>query len=351
MKKLDYKQRERLYKGCTPILSIILALLIGAIVIILCGYNPLSAYKSMMKGAFGNIRYTLATFEKCVPLILTGLAASVAMKSGIFNIGAEGQLYMGALGYAFVALFCSFLPGPLQILLGCIVAMVFGALWNFLPAVMKFRLGANEVVTGIMMNYIAKLFISFMVSGPIKTQSVNIPESDRFRDAVRIFEIIPKNKITWCLPIAIILCVFVSWFLKRTRIGYDINAAGINARAAEAGGVRPDSVRMFAMLTSGAIAGLAGAFVVASSLGRLVVQVSPGYGFDGISIAVLGQYSCIGILLSSLLFGALRTGSLFMEMFQGIPSELIDVVQGLIIVIVASPVIFSFLKRGGRNER
>ena len=151
---------KRFEKLAAPVLSIIIALLIGTAIIKICGYHALSAYSALLKGAFGSFRYTMATPEKSVPLILCGIAAMVAMKSGIFNIGAEGQLFMGASGYAVAALYLDFLPGSLHLIVCILVSILFGGAWAFVPAIMKIRIGANEVVTSIMLNYIAQLFTS-----------------------------------------------------------------------------------------------------------------------------------------------------------------------------------------------
>lgn len=329
-------------KILSPIFSIILALAVGTVVILICGFQPLTAYQALMKGAFGNITYTIKTLERSTPLILCGLAAAVAMKSGMFNIGAEGQLFVGALGYTLVGLYLDFLPKPLLLLACCVGSVLFGALWALVPAAMKLRLGANEVVTSIMLNYIAKLFNSFLVSGPIMAEG-DIAQSEMICEAAKIGPILPGGNLTWAFALSLLMCAVVSTLFRHTTAGYCITAAGINARAAEAGGIRPGRAQMGAMLFSGSLAGLAGGMLVASSFGRLVEVVSVGYGFDGISIAVLGQYTAVGIFLSSVLFGALRTGSLYMEMFVGIPTEIVSVLQGVMIVVIASPLIFKML--------
>lgn len=339
-------------KLLSPIFSIGLSVIIGAVVIYLCGFHPTEAYAALCKGAFGNVTYVLKTLEKSVPLIFCGLAAAVAMKSGMFNIGAEGQLFVGALGYTLAGLYFDFLPGVLHLAACVLVSALFGAAWAFVPAYMKLRLGANEVVTSIMLNYIAKLFNSFLVSGPMMAEG-DVAQSDIIASSARVGEIVEGGKITWAFVFAIAMCVLVWVLFNRTSAGYGITAAGVNARAAQAGGIRPDNVRMGAMLMSGMLAGIAGGMLVASSFGRLVEVVSSGYGFEGISIAVLGQFSSVGIFLSSVLFGGLRTGGLYMEMFMGIPTEIISVLQGVMIVVIASPLIFKVLfKEGGRkNER
>ncbi len=331
------------------ILSLLFALAIGTIVIYICGYDVGVAYKALLKGSFGTLRSAVKTFEKSVPLIFCGLAASIAIKSGMFNIGGEGQFLLGALGYALAALFLDSLLGISHALVSCIVGVLFGAAWAFVPAIMKVKVGANEVVTTVMMNYIAQLLVTYLVSGPLMAEG-SVPETKNFVESAIIGEIIPGKALTWGFVCAIILCILYGVFMKRTPFGYSIMAAGMNERAAEAGGIRPKTVRIGAMMISGAIAGLGGAIMVGSSFGRLTASVSSGYGFEGISIAVLGQYSSVGIFLSSLLFGALHTGSLYMEMFEGVPTEIVSLLQGAVIVIVASPLIFEFVFQERRRK-
>ena len=337
---------RRYEKILLPFASIGISIVIGAIIIWICGYDPIKAYGAMLKGSFGSLNYALNTLEKCVPLILCGLGAAVAMKTGMFNIGAEGQLFVGALGFALGGIYFGFLAGPIQMFFCIILGILFGSVWAFLPAYLKIRFGANEVVTSIMFNYIAKLLNSYLVTGPLKAVG-QVPQTELINGAVRIREIVNGGKLTWGFVIAISICVIIWVLFNRTTTGYSITAAGINPRAAEAGGIKPNTVRIGAMLLSGALAGLAGCLLVASVFGRLVEVVSNGYGFDGIAIAVLGQFSPIGVFLSSILFGTLHTGSLYMEMFVGIPSEIISVLQGVMILIIASPLI---IKRWFRRE-
>lgn len=329
------KRFEKLY---APALSLLLSALLGIVVIWLCGYDPYESYQALAKGAFGNIKYTMCTLEQSVPLIFAGLACSVAMKSGMFNIGAEGQIYVGALGYTIAGLYFNGLPAPLQMASCILFAILFGALWAAIPALMKIRLGSNEVVTTIMFNFIGKLLVSFLTNGPLHAPGY-VPETYPINAAMRIGELVKGYKITGTLPIALFVCLILWILLSKTVLGYKITASGINPRAAQAGGIRTDSVRLGAMILSGALAGLGGGMLIASMYGRLVETVSNGYGFEGISIAVLGEFSPWGVLLASILFGALHTGSLYMEMFLGIPTEILSVLQGVIIVVIAAPLL------------
>jgi len=331
------------------ILSLLFSLAIGTIVIYICGYDIRLAYSALIKGSFGTLNSLVRTLEKSVPFIFCGLAASIAIKSGMFNIGGDGQFILGALGYTLAALFLDFLPGISHVLISCIIGVLFGTLWAFIPAIMKVKVGANEVVTTIMMNFIAMLLVTYLVSGPLIAEG-SVPETKNFVESVVIHKIFPGKALTWGFVCAIIPCMLHSIFMKLTVFGYSIMAAGMNERAAQAGGIRPKTIRIGAMMISGAIAGLGGAMMVGSSFGRLTASVSSGYGFAGIAIAFLGQHSSVGIALSSLLFAALHTGSLYMEMFEGVPTEIVSLLQGVVIVIVASPLIFDFVFQGRRQK-
>lgn len=332
------------HKALIPLLSLVLSLVVGAAVIQLCGYPAMTAYREMAAGAFGSVKVLVNTLEKSVPLLFTGLAVAVALKGGMFNIGCEGQLYLGAMAYALCGIYLKGLPGPVHVLACCAAAISAGALWAGLAALLKMKRGAHEVVTTIMLNYIAQLFTGYLVSGPLKAEGI-VPQTVVIAPTAAIGTIFPGGRITWGFVLALVSCALI-WFLYRwLPAGYEMTAAGINPKAAEAGGVKPDSVRMRSMLLSGGLAAMAGAMMVGCTYGRFMLDFSPGYGFDGIAIAVLGQSSPVGILLAGVLFGGLRTGSLSMSMFAGIPAEVITILQGVMILTISAPAIFDFLRK------
>lgn len=343
------KVKRILEKASVPILSILIAVIAGSIIIFACGYSPTAAYSSLLDGAFGSVNAWFDTLEKCVPLIFCGLAAMVSFKSGMFNIGLEGQAVVGAIAYIMVGLHIQFLPLPLHVLVCSICAMAAGACWASIAGAMKIWFRANEVVSTIMLNYIALNLEEYLFSGPFMAEG-NIPQSEALQADKIIPGITPDSKLTWAFVIACAAVVLISLFYKYSVTGYNMIAAGDNYKAAEAGGIRMNRTRLMSMAMSGAIAGLAGAMLVAATHGRDVIGMSSGYGFDGMAIAVLGQNSAFGVFLSSILFGGLRTGSLSMSMFEGIPSELVSILQGLIILTVSAPLLIRSLKikRRGR---
>lgn len=338
------KIKKYLDKMTASLLSILLAVIVGSIIICFCKYSPLDAYLSLLEGSFGSVQSAMTTLEKCIPLIFCGLAAMVGFKCGIFNIGIEGQLIMGAITYALVGLKLQFLPLGLHVLVCSILAMAAGAAWASLAALMKIFRNANEVVSTVMLNYIAIYFTEYLVSGPFMAEG-NIAQSNALEPDKMIPFISGNIRITWTGIVACAALVLVSFFYRYTVTGYNMIAAGVNYKAAEAGGIRINKMRILSMALSGALAGLGGGMLVAATYGRFVLDMSSGYGFDGMAIAVLGQNSPIGVFLSSVLFGALHSGSLYMSMFEGIPSEIVSILQGLIILTVSAPMLIQYLRR------
>ena len=332
-------------KASVPLLSILLAVIIGSVIMMLCGHHPFGAYRSLLKGAFGSPKSIMTTLEKTVPLIFCGLAAMVSFKSGLFNIGLEGQMVVGAIVYVLVGLKTQFLPLPIHVFVCSVFAVLAGAFWASIAGVMKVYCRANEVVSTIMLNHVATLLAEYLFSGPFMAEGT-IPQSEAFDESHVISVLFDGSKMTWAFVIAIIGCILMALFYKYTVTGYNMIAAGDNPRAAEAGGIPMNFTRLLSMAMSGAIAGFGGGMLVAATYGRFVIDMQSGYGFDGMAISVLGQNSAIGVFLSSILFGGLRTGSLSMAMFEGVPSELVSILQGLIILTVSAPaLILSFRRR------
>lgn len=342
--------KRTLEKMSVPLLSILIAMLIGSAVILVCGYSPIAAYSSLFRGAFGSLRSCMGTLEKCVPLIFCGLAAMVAFKSGIFNIGLEGQVVVGAIAYILTGLNLQFLPLPFHVLVCSIFALLAGGLWALIAGAMKVYCRANEVVSTIMLNYIALNLAEYLFSGPFMAEGT-IPQSEALETEKLLPAVWEGSKITWAFVIASCMILFIGIFYRYTVAGYNMIAAGDNDKAAEAGGIRMNQTRLMSMAMSGAIAGIAGGLLVAATYGRYVIGMSSGYGFDGMAIAVLGQNSAAGVFLSSILFGGLRTGSLSMAMFEGIPSELVSILQGLIILTVSAPLLIKSFRIKGRRKK
>ncbi|MFW6264878.1 MAG: ABC transporter permease, partial [Bacillota bacterium] len=278
-----------------------------------------------------------------------GLAVAIGFQSGLFNIGGEGQLYWGALTTAVIAISFPQTPGFLLIFLSLFAGALAGGIWGGIPGYLKAKSGAHEVITTIMFNYIAIflttfLLKSFFAEGGMIDQTVRIPES------VRLAEIIPYTRLTWAIFIAFFIVLLFDLLFRKSSIGYDIQAVGQNSSAAEYAGINSSKITTLTMFLSGAVAGLAGSIMVLGVLHRFITNFSPGYGFTGIAVAVLGRNRPWGVLLAALLFGALEAGGMSMQLFARIPSDLMTIVQGLVILFVAAPSLFKFLSKYTRKK-
>lgn len=317
-----------------PFFAMLLALAIGAIFILIAGANPLDAYRSVLVGAFGNLSVVGETLAKTTPLILCGLAIVVSFRTRVFNIGAEGQLYMGALAATIVALAFPGMPSALLIPLLFIAGFSAGALWGFIPGVLKSKLRVNEVVSTMMLNFIAIYFVSYMVSGPIKEPGATNNWSSALSLSGRLPTIISGTRIHLGVLIAILCGFLIYMILRRTVWGYQAEVVGCSRRAALYGGIDPSRKIISVMLLSGGLAGLAGMVEISGVIHRLIGGFSPGYGFIAIAVAMLAKLNPIGVTLSALLFGTLIVGGGAMQRATGIPIALVSVIMGLVVLLV-----------------
>lgn len=317
--------------------SIVFALILGAVIMLVLGYNPLACYAELIRGAFGSLRVFGDTIAKSITLCVTGLAMAVAARAGMFNVGGEGQLYLGAMAAATVG-FVFFGASPVLIIpLAIICAMAAGGLYAFIPAILKTKLNISEVITTIMLNTVAISFCIYLANGPLKTTETGIASGTPAIDpAFRLQTLIPLSNLTHSLFITIILCVIVWYIMQRTTTGYELKLTGQNPRFASYMGIKTDKLALWAMILSGAMCGLVGMFEVYGIHGRFVETVSMEFYFDGMLVAMIMRYNPIGIMLMSLFFGALKIGSGAMELNMGISSEIILIVQSIIIFCMAA---------------
>lgn len=321
------------------ILSIFLGLLVGAIVLLISGNNPLEAYGAMIKGIIGKPKYIAWTIIKATPYILTGLSIAFAFKTGLFNIGAEGQFIIGALVATLVG-YSVQLPAIIHIPLTLILAAVAGGLWGAIAGFLKSKFGINEVIATIMLNWIAFYLSNFMVSNsfisvPNSEASVNIQESasigiDSLKSIVG-----PATPVNLGIILTLIL-VFVVWFiLTKTTLGFELRAVGHNKDAAEYAGIDVGKSILKSMAIAGLLAGVAGGIQVMGVTHNItVLAAQEGYGFDGIAVALIANSNPIGVIFSGLLFGAFKYGGIKMQSI-GAPSEVINIVIGSIVFFIA----------------
>ena len=366
-------------KALVPLLAIVTALLFGAVVIILTdfeslsklGSDPLGAvggavggvltgYGAMLSGAFGDparivtaletgntsdiataVRPLTETLVASTPLILTGLGVAISFRAGMFNIGIEGQLILGALGATIAAFVLAGQAPAFVILLVSIgVGVLSGAAWGFIPGFLKARTGAHEVITTIMLNYIAAQIVFFALrSDTLRRPSSTAPVSKPLSGIVDIPLIVdlPAIRLDYGFVIALLMAVAVSYLLFRTTKGFELRASGFNMTAARYAGMSAGGSMMLAMALSGALAGLAGSLLVIGTVGQLSLDLSGGIGFTAIALALLAGLRPGGVVVAALLFGALTTGGKTMGVESGIPFDLLVFIMALVIMFVAAP--------------
>lgn len=339
-----------------PLISIGLALVVGAVVIlaselILPGHPfdvllPLTAYAALLQGAVGSFNAIVDTLVSTAPLVLGGLSVALAFKAGLFNIGAQGQFLLGALGAVATGVSFATAPSWMAIPLALTAGMLAGAAWGFIPGLLKAVSGAHEVVVTIMLNYVAIAVIAAVVGGPLRQQGR--PEAITPDVGNAALPLIIGNNGHAGILLAIVAVGFIAWLLNRTTLGFEIRTVGANPDAARYAGMRPRFLTVFTMSLAGALAGLAGAVVVLGVTHLMTPSFGTTVGFDSIAVALLGRTNPIGIVMAALLFGALRAGAPLMQIKAGIPPELIDVLQAMILLfLVANPVIQRALKLRG----
>jgi simple sugar transport system permease protein len=320
------------------------ALLVGAVIVSISGYSPFEAYKALFTGAFGSSYDFAQTLARTTPLIFTGLTVAFAFRCGLFNIGGEGQLYMGGMAAAIVGVSFTNLPIYIHIPLALLVGAAVGGAWAFIPGFLKARVGAHEVITTIMMNYIGILLCSYLANYPFKAEGW-VAQTDIVQPTAQLPRLVPSTQLSASLFVALACVVIAYYFLYKTSHGYEIRAVGLNPTAAEFGGISVQKNIIIAMLISGMFAGIGGAGEVLGLHKRFIFGFSPGYGFDGIAVAVLGRNHPVGVILGALLFGALRNGGMVMKQLTNVPTDLVVVIQGIVILFVAAPEMFRIFRR------
>ena len=316
-----------------PLAAIAVTLLLCAALIAWAGAPAGRAYILLFDGAFGSRFAISETLTRATPLILTGLAAAVAFRAHFYNIGAEGQLYLGAL--AAVAVGGGTIVAPTAVLFPLMIAagMLAGALLLVIPALAKSRLGVDEVVTTLLLNFVALLFVSMMLDGPMKDPaSMGWPQSVAIVSELEFGKLLERSRVHSGLIFALVLAV-VLWVVNaRTTFGYEMRAVGANAKAARFAGIAVDSVVLKTALVSGALAGLAGVGEVAGRAGYLTLDMSPGYGYSGIVIAMLASLNPLGVVLAALFVAGIIVGADSMSRAIGVPSYLVDVIVAISLI-------------------
>jgi len=319
----------------SPILAIASALLVGAILIAFSGNNPVTAYTVLFNESLTNYYGFGNTLTKTAPLLLAGLGVLTALKAGQFNIGAEGQIYMGGLGCTLVGLYLRGLPTWIHLLLALLGGFLFGAIWGGIPGYLKAVRGVNEVITTLLLNYVALNLVGYLVQQPLMEAGASSPYSPLLAETAWLPIILPETQAHAGVLVGLIAAVTLWVVLGRSSLGYQIEAVGMNPTAARYAGMSVQRTIMLVMALAGGLAGLAGCSEVMGLKHRLFEQFSPGYGYDAIAIAFLSRGNTAGVVATSLFFGALRSGANVMQRSANVPVTVVYAIQGLTVLFIA----------------
>ena len=330
-----------------PLGAIALATAVLALILLALGASPARALGALLSGAFGDSLALTNTALRMCPLLLVGLGVAVAFRCGIWNIGGEGQLYVGAIAATAVATrVAPDAPGLLLLPLVLAAGVLAGALWGGLAAALRVGRGVSEVLSTILLNFIALLLVAYAVHGPLQELSSAYPQSDAFPDAARLGLLPGLGRVHAGIALALLLAAAVWFLFFRTAAGLRLRAVGLSPEAARYAGIRPEREIVRVLFISGGLAGLAGALEVSGVTGRLFENLSAGYGFTAIAVALLARLHPLGVLPAALFFAALATGSGAMQRVAHVPSVTVQVIEALVIFFSAS---FALPRRAGTD--
>ncbi len=317
-------------------LALAATLVLAALSLVLGGFDPAEAFGALVGGSFGSPATVLSiTLVRTVPLLLTGLAVAVAFRAGIWNIGAEGQLYAGAVAAIWTGLTFAELPGLLLVPLVLVASSLAGVAWIALPAVMRLRLGVGEVITTILMNFVAIQGTAWLVHGPLQESRGVFTQTDRLGDAATLPALVPGTRLHLGFGLGVLLAVGLWGLFRFTRVGFSIRTVGASHGAARAAGrLAVTRVTIGVFLLSGALAGLAGGVEVAGVTKAVYESFSPGWGYTAIAVALLAGLHPIAVVATAILFGALAGGAAAMQREVGVPAAWASAIEGLVIVAV-----------------
>ena len=368
---MNKKTKILLLQTVTPMIAVLFAVIVSSALILFIGKDPFEVYEIMLEFSFGRVDSIGAILFNATPLIFSGLSVAVGFRLGLFNIGAEGQYFMGALCAAVVGFSFSGMPMYIHLPLAIMAAMIGGALWALVPIYLKLKRGVHEVISTIMLNYIAYSFIHYLITDVFMDHNQNIPEGmgsplirtpklfesvlmPKLHGLLSVFGIDLPNYVylNWFFIVALVLAAGVYYLVARTPFGFRMRAVGSSPGAAEASGIKPDGVYFRGFLLSGAIAGLVGLSHLLCFYGYMDLDFPKSLGFNGIAVALMGNNNPFGIVVSALLFGFLSRGAEGIQTFLGIPMEVVVIMQGTIIlsVVVAASILGRYIRIWEKKE-
>ena len=342
-KKKSILQSNFLY----TVIAIIIGFLIGAIFLVISGISPAVAYSKLISSVFSKPKFLMYTLVYSAPIILTGLSVAFSFRTGVFNIGAEGQFVVGSIAATLVGILVK-LPAVIHVPLCIIAAMAAGAFWSFLCGLMKVKRGIHEVISFIMFNWIAFYLSNFVVNlKDVKVEggeaSKNLEDSARILFPPSWIDSIKCPDANWGIVIAVITAIVIWVIIEKTTLGYRLKAVGFNKHAADYAGIDANKSILTALCISGALSGLGGAVQIMGQSGRLVQFAGQeGYGFEGISVALIGSSNPLGCIFAGLFYGAMKFGGSKLNMVQ-VPSQIISIIMGCVIIFIAISHVFKYL--------
>jgi simple sugar transport system permease protein len=328
-------------KIAIPIGAIVVTLLLSAVPILLAGGHLWKSYFYLFYGAVGTRYNLLETFVKASPLVLTGLSVAFAFRAKFWNIGAEGQLLAGALAATVLGVHLSAIPPALVLPTIIVAGFLAGGIWASIPALLKTKLKVDDVVSTLLLNYVMLHIMGALLFGPLQQPGSSWPRSSAIIKAACYPILLTRSRFHLGILISF-LAVWIIWLInKKTIFGYRAKAVGINIRAAHFGGINTTSVILWTALISGGLAGLAGVGELCAIQYRLIMDISPGYGYSGIVIAMLGNLHPVGVLFSSLFFSVIIVGAQTMSRMTGVPTYIAEVIQGMALMVMLIFLLFT----------
>ena len=342
------KIREMVLGGLRPFVAIGLALIVSAVIILMFGSNPITAYAALLKGAIGDVSGLANTGVRAAPLLLGGLGVAFAFRAGLLNIGIEGQLYIGAIAATAVGITPLPIPAPLHIALAVIAGFLGGAVWMLIPGLLKAYRGVSEIVVTLMMNYVGIYLASYFVHGPLAEADAFYPQSPPILASARLPILIEGTSLHGGLILGVVLGIALFFILQYTPFGFRTRLVGANSETARYAGINIKKQLLLVLLISGGLGGLAGAGEILGLKGRFFDLFSNGLGSEAIAVALLANSNPIGVIISALFFGALKAGANNMQQVVGIETSIVTIIQALSVLFVIG---IGFINRIRKNPR
>ncbi len=328
--------KER-YKGTFIIMvSFFLSLIVGGFLMMFYHVSPIDGYKEMLEGALGNKYLVYSTLSRMIPILLTGLSIAISFNAGIWNIGAEGQLYLAAFGVAALGVTFHGIPSVLYLVLGVATGLAIGGLWAWIPGYLRVKYNVNEVVMTIMLNSVAVYFTLYMTNGPFRTSQGALGATDVIDKSMWFNHINPLSNLNTGVYVAIVAVAVVVYLMLFSKRGYEWKVSRLNPRFALYGGVNVKGNMLLAMIISGMLAGLAGTLLVMGDYHRFLNGISPGYSWTGMILAMMVNYDPIGVIITSFVYAVMASGGLRLELELNVPQELVQIIFVLSVVFVTA---------------